>query len=267
MSETILERSPADGRAVALVTGAARRVGRVIAEKLAAAGHPVIVHHNESQAEARAVLDAIRDRGGRAESVRADLSDADACEALIAEAARPFGPLGVLVNCASTFLNDDADAFDADVFDRQIAVNLRAPALLVRGFARALPAAARGNVVNILDCKIADLRPEFFTYSVSKAALAAMTEMQARALAPHIRVNGVAPGLVLPSGKQTAARFAAMHDRNLLARGARPEDVAQGVLTLIEAPAITGQVLFVDGGDRFTGNRYDPEIGGDDAPG
>lgn len=247
---------------VALVTGSAKRIGRTLALALAGAGHAVIVHHNRSAEAAEAVAGEIRAAGGRAATARADLTDAAETEALIARAALPFGPPDVLINNASLFVEDAVDRFEVEQWNRQLAANLRAPAILVRDLARTLPADAQGAVVNIIDCKIADLAPDFFSYSVGKASLAAVTEMQARALAPRIRVNGIAPGLVLRSGKQTEERFRAIHDNNILRRGTRPEDIAEAVLYLLRAEAITGQVLYVDGGDRFTVGRYDPEPGG-----
>jgi NAD(P)-dependent dehydrogenase (short-subunit alcohol dehydrogenase family) len=247
---------------VALVTGGGRRIGRIIALALAGAGHAVIVHHNRSALAAESVAAEIRASGGRAGVASADLGDAAETEALMARAAQAFGPPSVLVNNASLFLHDAVDSFEVGQWDRQLAANLRAPAILVRDLARMLPDGGRGAVVNILDCKLADLTPDFFSYSAAKAALGAVTELQARALAPRIRVNGIAPGLVLRSGNQSEARFQAIHDNNILRRGTRPDDIADAVLYLLGAEAVTGQILFVDGGDRFTEGRHDPEIGG-----
>ena len=188
----------ADAR-VALVTGGARRIGRAIVEALAADGCTVAIHANSSLGDAEALAAEIRARGGRAEAFAADLADPQAVAGLMPAVAARLGPVTLLVNNASTFMRDTLETIDVPTWNRQFSVNIRAPSVLAGALATALPAGREGAIVNILDQRVLKLTPEFYSYTLSKAALHAATRTMAQALAPRIRVNAVAPGPVLPN--------------------------------------------------------------------
>jgi hypothetical protein len=236
----------------ALITGAGKRLGRGVAMDLAAHGWGVAAHFNRSAADAQSLVEDIRTAGGAAVAVGADLGDPAAAEGLVPAAAAAAGAtLTALVNCASLFEHDDIDTFNAASFMQHMCVNAFAPVALMQAFARALDAEARGAVVNFLDFKLATPYPDHLSYSMSKYALAGATEMLARALAPQVRVNAVAPGYILPSPGQAQADFERLHAQTPLARGADVADITGAVRYLLESPAITGQTIFVDAGLRF----------------
>jgi len=241
----------------ALITGAARRIGRCLAETLAAEGWHVVVHHNHSVGDADETVRTITRAGGRAVALAADLSDPAACRNLIDEAHALTGGLGCLINNASIFVEDTARDIDAETFDRVMAVNLRAPAILSRAFAAQVPESGEGVIINILDQKLANPNPDFLSYTLSKHGLAALTEMTAASLGPSVRVCAVAPGLTLPSGDQPQSQFDAVHGRTPLARGSRPEDIAGAVLYLLGARAVTGETILVDGGQHLVPSARD----------
>jgi len=233
----------------ALVTGAAKRVGRAFAEALAADGYALAIHYNSSSHEAEEFAGELTARGGRAAAVGADLADPTAAEALITKARAALGEIGVLVNSASIFEDDQPDTISADMFRRHLDVNTLAPALLSKAFAAQ---ASRGAVIlNVLDYKLFNLNADFFSYSISKYALKGVTEMLARALAPDIRVNAVAPGLTLPSPYHSVADFERLHHDNPLQSGPDPEDLVRALRFFLESPPVTGQILCVDGGQHF----------------
>ena len=242
-------RSPERG--VALVTGAGRRIGRAIALDLAAKGFTVAVHFSGSASEADAVAAEIRSRGGLAAPLRADLADAAAIAGLIPDCAARLGAPIVLVNNASIFLDDRIGGLDMAQWDRHMAVNLRAPVFLAQAFAAQLPAGAHGNIVNIIDQRVWRPTPQFFSYSVSKAGLWAVTQRLAQALAPRIRVNAVGPGPVLRSIHQSASDFDAEAGATLLGRGTTPEEIAAAIRFILDAPAMTGQMIALDGGQHL----------------
>jgi NAD(P)-dependent dehydrogenase (short-subunit alcohol dehydrogenase family) len=241
----------------ALVTGAGRRVGQALGLALGADGHHVLVHYNGSAAGAADTVERIRAQGGQADTVCCDLIDQQAVEALIPGLAMIHGPIDILVNSAASFFNDDIGRLESDIFDKQIQINLKAPAFLCAGFAKQAPAGS--VIVNVLDNKIAALDPGFLSYGLTKVALEGLTKMLALGLAPHIRVNGLAPGLTLISGKQSQETFDRHHRSTPLGRGAALEDLTQGLLYLIGAKAVTGQILVVDGG-RFLDGPLGPDF-------
>lgn len=235
----------------ALVTGAAKRIGRAIVLDLAASGYAVAIHYNRSADDAGALAGEIEARGGRAVTVRGDLSDPAVPEAIVAEAAEALGPLTALVNNASIFEPDAPATIEASGWDRQIAVNLRAPVLLSRFFAAALPAGSTGAIVNLTDQRVLKPTPLFFSYAVSKEALWSATRMLAQGLAPCVRVNAVAPGPTLPNVRQSPEDFRRQREATLLGRGPSVEEVAAAVRLLLESPSVTGQMLVVDGGQHL----------------
>ena len=242
----------------ALVTGAGKRLGRAVALELARAGWGVVVHYRGERAEADEAAAEIRALGGRAETVSADLSDAAERHHLIAQAQEAAGaPLSALVNSAAIFEHDSIDTLNEQTLQRHIAVNTLTPSLLAREFAEALPEDGRGAIVNFLDFKLASPYPDHFSYTLSKYALAGATQLLARALAPRVRVNAVAPGYVLPAPGQAQADFERLHDDTPLERGPSGQEVGGAVRFLIENEAVTGQTIYVDSGRRFRSYERD----------
>lgn len=248
MPDTLL--SPRLPRA-ALVTGGGRRIGRAIALDLARQGFAVAVHCRHSTAEADEVAADILAMGGKAAVLPADLEREDQVQALVGRAEAALGPLGLLVNNASVFENDDALGADRASWDLHMEVNLRAPFVLTQDFARRLPETAEGVVVNLLDQRVWNLTPHFTSYTLSKAALWAATQTLALALAPRIRVVGIGPGPALPSARQTAAQFAAQVAGLPLERGTSPDEVCRTLRFLLITPSITGQMIALDGGQHL----------------
>lgn len=238
-------------RPAVLVTGAAHRIGRSIALGFARDGWAVAVHYLTSEVQARALVAEIEQSGGRAAAIRADLGLEVETVDLIGRAAAMIGPLGCLVNNASVFERDGALDATRESWDAHIETNLRAPFVLTQAFARQLPAGAQGNVINILDQRVKNLTPHFTSYTVSKAGLWALTQSLALALAPRIRVNGIGPGPVLPSKRQTAEQFTAQFQGTPLRRPTTPEEIYAAVRYLIHAPSVTGQILALDGGQHL----------------
>lgn len=241
----------ADHRGAALVTGAARRIGRAVALELARAGFDVAVHHGTSATEAEAVAAEIRGLGRAATAIACDLADAEAVAALVGRCDERLGPVTCLVNSASIFLDDRIETLEAAVWDRQHAVNLRAPVLLSQALAARLPPDRTGAIVNIIDQRVWRLTPQFFSYTATKAGLWAVTQTLAQALAPRIRVNGVGPGPVLKSIHQTDDDFAREAGATLLQRATPPEEIAAAVRYILDAPSMTGQMIALDGGQHL----------------
>jgi NAD(P)-dependent dehydrogenase (short-subunit alcohol dehydrogenase family) len=238
---------------VALVTGAAQRIGRTIALELAAHGWRVAVHYRQSAAAAAQTVAAVRGSGGQAMAFAADLAQEADCQALLPAVQEAFGRVDAVVNNASLFEHDDVASFSFATMERAWRANT-APAIVL---ARALHQAGGGAVVNLLDQKLWNLNPDHFSYTLSKAALQTATTMLAQALAPSVRVCGVAPGLTLHSGDMNDAEFQAAHRMTPLKRSSTPEDVARAVRFLLESPAITGTTLLVDGGQHLSAQPRD----------
>jgi NAD(P)-dependent dehydrogenase (short-subunit alcohol dehydrogenase family) len=240
----------ADGR-TAIVTGAGKRVGAQLAEALLSDGWRVVAH----------VHHADDDVPKGATKVVADLAE-PACAEIIFAAAD--GPVGLLVNNAARFCWDGLGEFSAEEFDAHMAVNVRAPALLIDRFARAHGKGRDALIVNLLDSKLAAPNPDYLSYTLSKQALAGLTELAARALAPQgIRVNGIAPGLMLRSAGQSEENFAAMHSNNPLGRAVEPGEIIEALRYLVGATRVTGQILLVDSGHRFLGLDRDVQFLGE----
>jgi NAD(P)-dependent dehydrogenase (short-subunit alcohol dehydrogenase family) len=245
-------------RPVVLVTGAARRLGRAIALDLAAHGFDVALHHRAHADEARATLGELRAAGARAEEFAADLADEAACRGLVPAVLGRFGRLDAVVNNASLFEPDDVASFGHGAMEAHWRTNTAAPILLARALHTHVTARdGQGCVVNLLDQKLWNPNPDFLSYTLSKAALQAATVVLAQALGPRLRVCGVAPGVTLPSGDMTDAEFAAAHRMTPLQRSSTPQDVAQAVRYLLQAEAVTGTTLLVDGGQHLAAQPRD----------
>jgi NAD(P)-dependent dehydrogenase (short-subunit alcohol dehydrogenase family) len=235
----------------AIVTGAAKRIGRAVALGLAEAGYAIAVHHLQSHAEADAVVREIEAKGGRAVSLACDLAAEAEVETLVGKASAALGPIGVLINSASVFEHDEALTATRESWDRHLEANLRAPFVLIQALARALPADAGGAVINIVDERVWNLTPHFVSYTVSKAALWTLTQTLALALAPHIRVNAIGPGPVLPSPRQSDEGFTRQYRATPLARPATPEEIAAAVRFILDTPSMTGQMIALDSGQHL----------------
>ncbi len=245
-----MTEDPASGQTV-LITGAARRIGRQIAEDLAAHGWTVAIHANSNVEEARKASKAICDTGGLAAAFQADLSVPEDIKALVKDVVSELGPLTTLINCASVFVDDDIEAIDHDVFDQHFALHVKAPTLLANAFATQLPADIEGNIVNIIDHRVFKLNPRYYSYTLSKAALLTATKTMAQALAPNIRVNAIGPGPVLPSPRQDPAAFDKQVSRLLLRRAPALKEFAETVRFFVNTPSVTGQMIALDGGQHL----------------
>ena len=244
--------SPVAGRpGAALITGASRRIGRAIALDLAAQGWSIAVHYNASRAAADALVREIQAMGSRAIALKADLARETETGSLVPRASSALGPLSCLINNAALFERDEALDVTRASWDAHMETNLRAPFVLTQAFARQLPPRARGNVINLIDERVWNLTPHFTSYTVSKYALWGLTRTLALALAPRIRVNAIGPGPTLPSPRQTKAQFQRQNRAMPLGHGATPLDIARAVRFIIEAPAMTGQMLALDGGQHL----------------
>jgi len=244
-------------RPVALVTGAGQRIGRVIALDLAAHGWDVAVHYRSSAAAAAQTVAAARAAGARAEAFAADLALEADCEALLPTVAQALGRVDAVVNNASLFEYDDVASFNMATLDRAWRANTAPAVILARALHRLLADDRSGVVVNLLDQKLWNPNPDYFSYTLSKSALEAATTLLAQALAPRVRVCGVAPGVTLLSGDMSGSEFQQSHRMTPLQRSSTPDDVARAVRFLLESPAITGTTLLVDGGQHLQAQSRD----------
>lgn len=241
----------------AIVTGGAKRIGAALVRALAEDGWHVVIHCHQSRVEAEALAAEI----GNAVVVVGDLADPGIGDIIVA-AAVGMPPLGLLVNSASRFIYDRIDDFGVDDFDTHMAVNLRAPALIIRAFAAALSAGAEpalsvgaepALVVNLLDAKLEALNPDFFTYTLSKIGLDGLTELTARAYAPRLRCAAIAPAVTLVSGPQSRENFEAVHGLNPLRRGVAVAEIVAALRFIIATPTFNAQTITLDGGQRLLG--------------
>lgn len=238
----------------AIVTGGAKRIGAALCRALAEDGWHLLIHCNRSRAEAEALAADL----GNSKVVAAELAETGAAETILA-GLDGLPPPGLLINNASLFSLDSIDDFTPESWDRHMAINLRAPALLSRGFARV--AAEGAVIVNMLDAKLEAPNPDFFSYTVSKFGLAGVSELLARHYGRKgIRVCGIAPSVTLVSGPQSRDNFDAVHAMNALGRGVRVEEVVAALRFIVATPTFTGQTLTLDGGQRFLGLARDVQF-------
>jgi len=245
----------------ALVTGAARRLGRAMALDLARAGHDVAIHYATSAAEAEAVAQEVRALGRKAATLRADLTAEAEMQSLLPRAAEALGaPITVLVNNASIFDYDSLATATRDSWDRHLESNLRAPFVLTQALAAQVPdpvpdetgePVAQGVVVNMIDQRVLKLTPEFMSYTIAKMGLWALTRTAAQALAPRVRVNAIGPGPTLQGARQTAEHFARQRAATILQRGADTRGICDALRYILGARAVTGQLICVDGGQHL----------------
>jgi len=235
----------------ALITGASDRIGAAIARALAKAGHPVVIHYRSGTDSAKKLAAEIEAAGGQAAILKADLADRSARSEIIADAAKPYGPLTILINNASVFEPDSSRDVIEETWDKHFAIHAEAPIFLSRDFAGQLPAGVEGNIINMIDERVLHPSPAYFSYSLSKSVLWTATRTMAQSLAPAIRVNAIGPGPVLPHNGQSEADFEQSVQSLPLKRHADPEAIADGVLAILSMPSFTGQMLALDGGKHL----------------
>jgi NAD(P)-dependent dehydrogenase (short-subunit alcohol dehydrogenase family) len=240
-----------------LITGAAQRIGRTLALTFAADGWRVGLHCRSSKAEAAQLAGEIAAFGGTAAVLPADLGEAGEVEGLIPACVAALGAPTCLINNASTFIYDDIKSLNPKVWDTQLSVNVKAPVFLSRAFAAALPAGETGNIVNIVDQRVWKPTPNFFSYAASKMTLWNVTRTLAQALAPRIRVNAIGPGPVLKSAHQTDEEFRRQCEATILGRGTTPDEIAAAIKFILGAPAMTGQMIALDGGQHLAWDTPD----------
>jgi NAD(P)-dependent dehydrogenase (short-subunit alcohol dehydrogenase family) len=236
----------------ALITGAARRLGRQIALRLATEGWDIAAHYLSSEADAQSLSAEVQGMGRRCGLVRADLSVEAEVQGIVARAEAATGPVRVLVNSASLFEDDRVDTATRESWDRHLETNLRAPFVLSQAFAARIGSEEDGCIVNLIDQSILRLTPQFVSYTVSKAGLWTLTQTMAQSLAPRIRVNAVAPGPSLKASHQSQANFDRQVQSTLLRRPSEPDQIAAAVSYLVSARAVTGQMIAVDSGQHLS---------------
>mgnify|MGYP001038043141 CR=1 FL=1 len=234
-----------------LVTGGAKRMGRAICEDLARHGHNLAIHANSSLNDAEAFAAELRENGCKAVALQADLLDQKQVENLMDRARSALGPLTGLVNCASIFLKDEAEVFDAEIFDRHFGIHVRAPSILSAALFNQLPADETGLIVNIIDQRVWKLTPHFYSYTLSKAALWTATQTLAQAYAPRVRVNAIGPGPSFRSERQAEEDFAKQIAGLPLKRGPSADEFGCTIRFLFDTPSITGQMIALDGGQHL----------------
>lgn len=248
-------------RGTALITGAARRIGRVLCLTAAEAGYDVAIHCRTPDPEAQTLAAEIRALGRKAAVLHAELTEDAETAALVGRAAEALGPVTLLINNASVFEDDRIQTLTPASWDAHMRTNLWAPVRLAQAFAAALPDGAEGLILNLLDQRVWKPNPQFFSYGLSRSALWSATQVLAQALAPRIRVNAIGPGPTLPSVHQSPEDFAAEAKGTPLQRRASPDDIAAAARYLFDARQVTGQMIAVDGGQHLAWRT--PDVVGD----
>lgn len=246
----------------ALVTGGGQRIGRAISLELAKSGWAVAIHYMTSASAAKGLVKEIEKLDGKALAISADLRDPEAVDRLIPSVERELGPVTCLVNNASVFDRDEVRSATLNSWQSHIDVNLRAPFFLIQSFANQVPVDSYGQVINIIDERVWNLTPHFSSYTVSKAGLWTLTQTCALALSPKIRVNAIGPGPTLPNKRQSWDQFKIQRAATPLGIGATPEEIASAIKFILSAPAMTGQMIALDGGQHLKWRRYpdDPDL-------
>lgn len=244
---------------VVLVTGAARRLGRAIALDFGRRGWTVAAHVRAHDADAEALIDEIKSHGGTARIFAADLAGHGAVQNLVPAVTQALGAPSCLINSAALFAYDDVLSLTPSQWDQHFAINTKAPVFLAQAMARCLPAQTAGVIITILDQRVWKPTPHFLSYAASKAAMWAMTQMLAQGLAPRIRVNAIGPGPMLQSIHQTEADFRAQYLATPLQRPTSPDEVTAAIRYILDAPALTGQMIALDGGQHLAWQT--PDIG------
>lgn len=234
-----------------LITGAGQRIGRAIAKAFANNGWGIALHYHQSTSEAEALKDDLTAAGVPVALIQADLSDSEDVTKIIQAATDALGPLNCLVNNAAVFEKDTIADVTTESFHKHLDTNLLAPMLLTQGFARQVPKGMQGNIINIADQRVFNLRPEFMSYTLSKTGLWTLTQTTAMALAPHIRVNAIGPGPTLANTRQTAAQFKQQQKSVPLGYGPTPEEIADAVQFILTAKSMTGEFVSLDGGQHL----------------
>ena len=237
---------------VALITGGAKRIGRALAISLAEYGYDIAVHYRSSRDDADSVAEEIKRHNRKVHLVNADLSNEKETSAIIEDASRTLGPLSLLVNSASMFENDDIETMTRRSWDIHMEANLRAPAKLSQDFVAQSQPGANNLILNIIDQRVWKLTPQFLSYTTTKAALLTLTKTLAQGLGPMgVRVNGIGPGPILKNARQSNEDWRKQNEATILGRGATPNDIVHAAKFLIEARAVTGQMIAVDGGQHL----------------
>lgn len=249
--------TPTSRPQTALITGAARRIGAAIARELVVHGWRVGIHCWKSRPEAEALAVELRAAGGTVAILDADLADDAAVATLVPRCTEALGPTTCLVNNASQFLLDTVATMTPETWAAHLDINLKAPVFLSKALAAGLPEGTIGNIINVIDQRVWRLTPDFFSYTISKAGLWTATRTLAQALAPRVRVNAIGPGPVLRSVHQTETEFAAETRATLMGRGPTPEEIAAAVRFILDAGAMTGQMIALDGGQHLMWSAQD----------
>lgn len=237
---------------VVLITGAAHRIGKALTEAFAGTGWSVGIHYRNSKDAADHLAKSLLKKDIKAATFAADLANEDDLNQLIKNCAQDLGVPTCLVNNASEFHEDSFEDMTTTEWSHHLDANLKAPVFLAQAFARTLPAETSGSIINIVDQRVWRIRPEFFSYTVSKAALWTATQMMAQALGPKIRVNAIGPGPTLQSIHQTPEEFEAEYSQTLLKRPPAASEIAEAALFLANSPSITGQMLALDSGQHLS---------------
>ena len=240
-----------------IVTGGSKRIGRAISIALSNAGYQILVHHRNSALEAEETVRLIVSNGGSAAICQADLSEVSSVEKLVNSAIENFGEISGLVNNASVFINDDISSMSSESWDNHMDVNAKIPVLLISEIFNSLKDNKKASIVNILDQKLSNPNPDYLSYTASKYVMLGLTDALSRGLAPRVRINAVAPGHTLVSDLQTNEGFSKAQSGSPLGFGPSPDDIAESVCYLMKARAVTGQVIYVDSGERFLSRSRD----------
>ncbi|MAQ05207.1 MAG: short chain dehydrogenase [Euryarchaeota archaeon] len=242
---------------VVLVTGGSKRIGREICLRLSRNDYKIIIHYRNSSEEAEETAKMIISEGGNAIVCQADLSEASSARKLVSRAVEEFGYINAIVNNASVFIHDDISTITSESWDKHMQINAKLPLLLIKEMYDSLDDDRTGSIINILDQKLYNPNPDYLSYTASKYTMLGLTDTLARSLAPKIRVNAVSPGHTLASNSQTDEGFQRAQSTSPLGYGPGPEDIADAVCYLMGANSVTGQVIYVDSGERFLSRTRD----------